>query len=520
MLARTLTIASLALAALPLLAAGRTANASPTVRANTEPPGIRLWTAHGDTYRRGERVRVYFRTERDAYVTIFRVDTDGRVHILFPREPADANLAHGGDTYTVQDLDDHDAFVVDDYAGVGYVFGVASQDPFTYDAFTGNDQWSLSAVSNLADGRIHGDPHSALEELTQQMMPEGYADYDTHLLPYYVEQRYQYPRFLCYDCHAYTPYVYWNPYSHFCSRFSLFVNYDPFYFYPSYWYPTRYYGGTNVVYVRPRLAGSQYVFKAPTDQSAPSVVFRDRRGVGMQSAPADRGVRGVDLGGVGRVPAPTGGRRVAEGGAMQSGGVPAERQPIVGGTQQSGRRYAPQPATLPTTPTTGPVGKALIVDDGTGRRRAGDAPSQPAGGAGKMIAPDAKGPREIAPDAQRPRGVYIDPGMRAEPRAMPQPLQRTAPPAAVTRPEPRYIGPSAQPRAEPRSAPPAAVARPEPRYIGPQAQPRAEPRFAPQAAARPEPPRAAPRAEPRASARPESRPSPRGQSPSLVRRRP
>ena len=50
-------------------------------------PGIRLWTADDDVVRRGERVRLYYRTEHDAYVTIFRVDTDGRVHLLFPRTP-------------------------------------------------------------------------------------------------------------------------------------------------------------------------------------------------------------------------------------------------------------------------------------------------------------------------------------------------------------------------------------------------------------------------------------------------
>src|SRR5512140_3346852 len=54
-------------------------------------PGIRLWTTEDDVYRRGDRVHVYFRTERDAYVTIFRVDTDGRVRVIYPRDPSDDN---------------------------------------------------------------------------------------------------------------------------------------------------------------------------------------------------------------------------------------------------------------------------------------------------------------------------------------------------------------------------------------------------------------------------------------------
>ena len=52
-------------------------------------PRIELSTDRGDAavYTRGERVRVYFRLDQDAFVTIFRVDTDGRVRVLFPREP-------------------------------------------------------------------------------------------------------------------------------------------------------------------------------------------------------------------------------------------------------------------------------------------------------------------------------------------------------------------------------------------------------------------------------------------------
>ncbi|HVO36070.1 MAG TPA: DUF4384 domain-containing protein, partial [Gemmatimonadales bacterium] len=250
MVRHTLFAASLMLA-LPLLAAPASAGSAP--RAAPVPPGIRLWTSHGDTYHRGEAVRIYFRTERDAYVTIFRVDTDGRLRVLFPREPTDPNLAHGGETYDVEGVNDRDAFYVDDYPGVGYVFGVASQDPFDYDPMTANEHWDFDAAENLTNGRLHGDPYATLQQLVQQIEPEGYADYDTHLLPYYVEQRYDYPRFLCYDCHAYAPYPVWNPYGLFCSRYSLYVYYDPFYFYPSYWYPTRYYGGTAVVYVRPRF---------------------------------------------------------------------------------------------------------------------------------------------------------------------------------------------------------------------------------------------------------------------------
>jgi hypothetical protein len=450
---------------------------------------------------------VYFRTENDAYVTILRVDTDGRVRILFPQDPYDPNLAHGGETYTVGDLDGQDAFMVDDYPGVGYVFAVASQAPFIYDQLTANDHWSLQQVSALTDGRIHGDPYSSLQDMVQHIMPDGYADYDTHLLPYYVEQRYQYPRFLCYDCHSYMPYAYWNPYSHFCSRFSLFVYYDPFYFYPSYWYPSRYYRGTNVVYVRPRGWG-QYVFGAARG-GAPGIVYRDRRGSGMQ-APAERGIRGSDIGGVGSVPAPGGGRRVVEGAFQPSQGAPAQREPGMGGAAQPGRRAVTPSADVPMTPSRQPAVKQYIVDEATGRRRPVEtAPSLGGGSAPRALGPETRAPQEIAPETQRPRGVYIDPGTRAE--SAPRRIEQGAPPQAAG----RYIPPQ---RSEPESrgsTPPSSQGGRN--YAPPSQGGRG---FAPPS----ESPRAAPRSEPRAAPRAEpqgqSRPAPRGQAPTLIRRRP
>ncbi len=537
--------ASLALLALPLVGAARPADATTPAGALAVPPGIRIWTSHGDTYRRGEAVRVFFRTENDAYVTIFRVDTDGRVRILFPRDPSDPNRAHGGETYTVDDMGDGDAFIVDDYPGVGYVFAVASDDPFDYDALTASDHWSLQQVAYLSDGRIHGDPYSSLDDLAHHLMTDGYTDYDTHLLPYYVEQRYDYPRFLCYDCHAYVPYAYWNPYSHFCSRFSLFVYYDPYYFYPSYWYPTRYYGGTNVVYVRPRSIGSEYVFKAAGDRSVGTVVYRDRRGMGTQ-APVDRGVRGVDLGGVGSVPAP-GGRRTVPGaggggnGLQPPGGLPGRGEPGNngrggndrgrgnGGGNDRGR--GTDPVTPPgqrfigspdqgRTPASVPANKVLRGEPGAGRR-ATDAPIRSTSDPTWIVGPSRSAP-DVNPES-RPRGVYIDPGTRPAPNATPQ---------SEARPRGGFIGqgaPSAPPGGggERRAAP-----QGEPRYTAPPpAAAGGGGRYVPQRSAPPESrgygapsggsaPRAQPQARPSAPRGGDSRPAARGGAPTLIRRRP
>src|SRR2546429_9613004 len=66
-------------------------------------PRVEVWTDRGDSpYTSGQGVRTHFRADRDAFVTILRVDTDGRVRVLFPREPWEGNFARGGRDYEVQ----------------------------------------------------------------------------------------------------------------------------------------------------------------------------------------------------------------------------------------------------------------------------------------------------------------------------------------------------------------------------------------------------------------------------------
>src|SRR5881628_3872203 len=83
-------------------------------------PRVEVWTSRGDDpYTSRQPVRVYFRAEQDAFVTIFRVDTDGRVQTLFPREPWEDNFARGDRDYEVRGADSREAFYVDDCPRLG-----------------------------------------------------------------------------------------------------------------------------------------------------------------------------------------------------------------------------------------------------------------------------------------------------------------------------------------------------------------------------------------------------------------
>src|SRR5467141_1527528 len=282
-------LALLSLAFVPTATAGNPALSRPRVE---------LWTNRGDAavYTRGERVRLYFRLDQDAYVTIFRVDTDGRVRVLFPREPWEDNFARGGRDFEVDGNElAREAFTIDDYPGVGYLFAVASADAFVYDGVESGDHWDYRVI---ADGRVRGDPYVAMTDLAQRIVPEGYTDWDYDVISYNVGQHYDYPRFLCYDCHTYVSYSYWDPYYSSCVRFRMFMYDDPWY------YPYRYYGGSRVVFTRPYRPQPRFIFKDwGTDRpSREGFVSREReRPVNDNTR---RGVTGRDIGGLGSVPPP------------------------------------------------------------------------------------------------------------------------------------------------------------------------------------------------------------------------
>src|SRR5437762_1753002 len=270
----------------------------PTAHAATRPhgyykPRVEVWTAKGDNpFFRGDGARVYLRADQDAYVTLFRVDTDGRVRVLFPRNPWEDNFVRGGQEFEVQSYSSSYAFSVDDYPGVGYLFAVAAADPFVYDPIETGDHWDYRVI---ADGRVRGDPYVALTDLAGRILPANDSDWDYDMVPYYVERHYDYPRFLCYDCHAYAIWSSWDPYAYSCVRFRIVVFDDPYY------YPYRYYGGTRVVFTRPLRPQPRFVFK--DRQGSSLFVTRVPQRPVTDDRRRDVGVRGRDLGG-GSIPPP------------------------------------------------------------------------------------------------------------------------------------------------------------------------------------------------------------------------
>jgi len=401
-------------------------------------PRIELWTNRGDAavYTRGERVRVFFKLDRDAFVTIFRVDTDGRVRVLFPREPWEDNVARGGREFAVEGRSSDDAFSIDDYPGVGYLFAVASADAFTYDAIESGDHWDYRAI---ADGRVRGDPYVALTDLAQRIVPEGYSDWDYDVVSYNVEQHYSYPRFLCYDCHTYVSYPYWDPYNYSCVRFRMFVFDDPWY------YPYRYYGGTRVVFVRPYRPQPRFIFKDWAGQQPNRDGFVTRERERPVNDNTRRGVTGRDLGGIGTIPPPNvRDRRDRPSQPVQAGQPGQPNRPGNDGNDDRGRGRRDRPD-HPERP------------EDRGRRDRPDPSVQPdrpqvlaPREQPRQVEPRRESPRQVEPRREQPRKVEP---RREEPRPV-EPRREQPRQAAPQREQPRQAAPQREaPKEKPRSEP-------------------------------------------------------------------
>ena len=81
---------------------------------------VTVWTDRDEPYRRGEGARVYLSVDEPSYVTVFRVDTDGRLRVLFPREPWTDTYVRGQDASSRSPGDRGGrSFLVDDDPGRG-----------------------------------------------------------------------------------------------------------------------------------------------------------------------------------------------------------------------------------------------------------------------------------------------------------------------------------------------------------------------------------------------------------------
>lgn len=349
-----------------------------------EAPEARIWLDRGSDpiVMPGDRVRVYYRSNIDAYVAILQIDADGTVRLLYPASPTENHYARSERDYRL--LFPRSAYWnVNDRPGVGYFFVVTSPTPFDFSDFRYSHNgggWDLSVVGST----VNTDPYVAIDAYVARLIPDWeYADYGLDFVSYQVGGAHDYPRFLCYQCHGFRPYSTWNPYLYTCTAFRVVVYDDP------YFYPSRRYRGRRVVYTIPPSPRPRFSFK--------------------ERAPAERA----------RVRPP------------RASGVDVEARKGV-----SRARVAP-PARGPeaSKPTSRPTSRPTL------RRRSSAPRPEASSRGGAASAPSSRARARVAPPTVRPAPARVDP--RPTPAGRGQGSVRSSTPrprgpgAAVTRPRAR-----------------------------------------------------------------------------------
>ena len=451
--------------------------------ARDEPLESRIWLDRGTSpvLRRGDLVRVFYRASRDAYVSIFHIDTNGFTRLLHPGSPTDGHLALAGRDYRLL-FPESRYWQVEEDEGKGYLFMVASPAPldfsgFAYSRYEGG--WNLAALAQAA----YRDPFLMMDDVVAALIPEEAGEYALDFVAYDIDRPHDYPRFLCYQCHGFRPMFDWNPYGRWCTDFRVVIHDDPYY------YPVYRYSGDRVVYTRPpEPSRPMFEFKERVDGEAATPLIRTRSGDAPERGIGRDAGQGPGAAPTARVP---GLREPMRPGTGARGGL----APRADGSALPGRVVRPSTMAVPS----GSVGSSADArGQAPAETRAAGAELAPVGqrtaaagevraeGADPVASPETVGDAMAgAPPAvplpatsPRPDGSLPDAavrGARLRPGTAVSPAVRAAEgrderPVLQRRGEPPPAGsgppPSARPRTPPGEPPPPSAGQPPPRSEG------------------------------------------------------
>ena len=183
-------------------------------------PDVSVWIDRF-SYRPGQRLRAFFQSDPGAFVTILRLSTTGDVRVLYPHTPSRQAR------YEMDRLVDDEvpyssdlAFFVNEPEGVGFVFAVASYEPFDYRSVASHDRWNTSQLTRYG----YADPYDVVSRFIDRTLPAR-AEYSTDYIQYQVVRELYYPRRyaysnyndLYYNCLTYRGYA-----DYYCEQYARY----------------------------------------------------------------------------------------------------------------------------------------------------------------------------------------------------------------------------------------------------------------------------------------------------------
>lgn len=185
-------------------------------------PAVDVWLDQV-SYDYGDRIRPYFVTEPDAYVTIVRVTSDGTLRVLYPRRPGlqrpyrDGELAGDRLPYAADN-----SFNLHESGGTGFIFAIASFERFDFRYYTQGGDWSMTRLATVAR---NSDPFEIVRRFVSGTLndrAEYSLDYETYdIRSTYRRSRYA-SRYLNYGFEEYYGLcmsAFGFGYSNYCGRY-------------------------------------------------------------------------------------------------------------------------------------------------------------------------------------------------------------------------------------------------------------------------------------------------------------
>jgi hypothetical protein len=209
------TLLALCAVGLVACAAGR-ASADLRVEAvySSEPVDVRVWMDRGygtddwnadetwgycDVYPSVDDVVLYVRAARSCYATVYVIDTEGFIHIVYPFSPFDDAYLSGGRIHRLY-LRDYGFSRSCFGRGVAFAFVVTSPVPFGYAGY------GMTAFGPHVGFQVYGDPFVAARMFYLSILPHGCAPSFTVVsyARFYVTEYVRYPSYLCPGWHEHN----------------------------------------------------------------------------------------------------------------------------------------------------------------------------------------------------------------------------------------------------------------------------------------------------------------------------